>query len=252
MTRTFTRSGIDPLGLSQWNATTTFHTTAEVEPMAAPDSGGRRRALWPIAAGLVVAGALGALAIAQGGESPATAAPDAAAVVAAPDTDASLTIDELDAAPADEIEVAAIDAAPPPAVEPIKLRVTSAPPGAAVSLDGKRLGTTPLTARLEPRPGRGRLKIARAGFEPVELRVARDRDGAVHRELGALIGTVNIGVSRSWARVYRGGTYLGDTPLRGVKLPHGTHRIRLENPETGKKRSVTVTVPRSKPYVFDF
>jgi serine/threonine protein kinase len=43
-----------------------------------------------------------------------------------------------------------------------------------------------------------------------------------------------------WARVTIGGRYRGDTPIQGLELPAGSHRVRLENPT--EKRSTTITV----------
>ena len=55
---------------------------------------------------------------------------------------------------------------------------------------------------------------------------------------------------KPWANVYFRGAKIAEAPARGVRLPHGTHKLRLENPVTGQKRTVTVTVPSSKAYRF--
>jgi len=45
-----------------------------------------------------------------------------------------------------------------------------------------------------------------------------------------------------WARVTIDGIYRGDTPLEGLTLPAGTHRVRLENPGRGLARTVRVRI----------
>lgn len=45
-----------------------------------------------------------------------------------------------------------------------------------------------------------------------------------------------------WTVVYLGDRKLGMTPLQGVKLPAGKHRLRLANPKTGLSKSIVVTI----------
>lgn len=59
-------------------------------------------------------------------------------------------------------------------------------------------------------------------------------------------GTLNFD-STPWARVTLNGRVLGVTPLRGVSLPVGTHRLRLENSELGISRTVVVDIKPGQP-----
>lgn len=45
-----------------------------------------------------------------------------------------------------------------------------------------------------------------------------------------------------WARVYLGARLLGETPLQGVRLPMGRHRLRLVNPARGLSAQVVVRI----------
>lgn len=57
----------------------------------------------------------------------------------------------------------------------------------------------------------------------------------------ATTGALNFD-SSPWARVSLDGRVLGVTPLRGVHLPAGTHRLRLENSELGTSTTVVVEI----------
>jgi serine/threonine-protein kinase len=65
----------------------------------------------------------------------------------------------------------------------------------------------------------------------------------------AKFGTINIQAT-PWAHVYVGGKLRGTTPLAGLRLPIGQHKITLVNPEIDVRRTVTVTVPHDEPYLF--
>jgi len=45
-----------------------------------------------------------------------------------------------------------------------------------------------------------------------------------------------------WAKVYIGGRYIGETPLQGIRLRAGRHRVRLVNPERRLQAVLTVRV----------
>jgi serine/threonine protein kinase len=45
-----------------------------------------------------------------------------------------------------------------------------------------------------------------------------------------------------WARVTIDGRYRGDTPIQGLELPAGSHRVRLENPTEKRSRTITVKI----------
>jgi len=49
-----------------------------------------------------------------------------------------------------------------------------------------------------------------------------------------------------WSEVYLGRKKLGITPLLGIRLPAGRHRLTLVNPASGKRRTITVIIRPSK------
>jgi len=50
--------------------------------------------------------------------------------------------------------------------------------------------------------------------------------------------TVNLSVSKGWANIFIDGKKYGHTPKLGIKLPPGTHHIRLEDPKDSSKARV--------------
>ena len=81
--------------------------------------------------------------------------------------------------------------APQPIVDPleptvpdeIRLHIDSSPPGAIVTLDGKRLGRTPIDAQLPPVDGDGQIQLELRGYRTVRRAIARDRDGELRVSL---------------------------------------------------------------------
>ena len=49
-----------------------------------------------------------------------------------------------------------------------------------------------------------------------------------------------------WSMVTAGGVALGQTPVVRARLPAGTHRLVLSNPELGRKTSYEVTIEPGK------
>ncbi len=95
---------------------------------------------------------------------PATAAP---ATATAPTT-------EPVTAPTTAPTPTATAAEPPTAPATISVRITSEPPDALVTLDGKRLGKTPLTLQHPLQAGTGELRIRLAGYRVHRANVSRD------------------------------------------------------------------------------
>ena len=54
-------------------------------------------------------------------------------------------------------------------------------------------------------------------------------------------GFLNIN-STPWAKVYVNGAYIGDTPIRGHKLPTGAHEVRLSNPRIAEDKTATIRI----------
>jgi serine/threonine protein kinase len=109
---------------------------------------------------------------------------------------------------------------------------------AGVATDGPRADTTApradTTAPRRRRASRGRAPVRRTRARPIAA-----RKPPVERATGKL----DIHVD-PWAEVWVDGTKLPQTaPLRGLRLPAGTHRLRLVNPELGKQAVRQVNVP---------
>jgi serine/threonine-protein kinase len=58
-------------------------------------------------------------------------------------------------------------------------------------------------------------------------------------------GTLSLDTT-PWSQVYLGRTMLGDTPLVGVSVPAGVHKVRLRNPDKGIERTVEIEVQPGK------
>lgn len=52
--------------------------------------------------------------------------------------------------------------------------------------------------------------------------------------------------TRPWTEVFLGDRRLGMTPLQGIELPSGRHRLRLENPKVGLETTLTVRIRPGK------
>jgi transcriptional regulator with XRE-family HTH domain len=92
-------------------------------------------------------------------------------------------------APASDIQLASHEAAPPPAPVENTLRVTSAPAGARVTVNGIGWGSTPLTIRYLP-SGKKTVRVTKDGFESAETTITLAEDGpaSVSLNLEALGG----------------------------------------------------------------
>ena len=83
------------------------------------------------------------------------------------------------------------------------------------------------------------LPSARAAAAAVDSREL-DR-GVAHRPRPRRYGTLDLNAS-PWAEVYLGKRRLGNTPLQGVRLPTGRHRLRLVNPQRQLTARITVRI----------
>jgi serine/threonine-protein kinase len=114
-----------------------------------------------------------------------------------------------------------------------KLVVTA--PGFAeqtVSFSGNPMETKHLEVTLEKTP-------ERHGTNPVRTNGGTTTT-APPQPTGS--GKLNVGASGGWCNVTVDGTARGATPVAGVELPAGTHRLTCTTAE-GKTQSATVTVP---------
>ena len=113
-----------------------------------------------------------------------------------------------------------------------KLVVTS--PGFSeqtVSFTGNAMETKRLEVSLEKAPEKHTANPART-----------NAGGAVTPAAQAGAGKLNVGASGGWCNVTVDGTARGATPVAGVELSAGTHRVTCTTAD-GKAQSATVTVP---------
>ncbi len=129
------------------------------------------------------------------------------------------------------------------------LKVVTTPPGAQVTLGGRLLGETPLTAMDLDAASGVELVLAHTGYEPTRMKVdlALGKTSEVNQALKELpkLGAVKFRVlgTVTWANVYYKGKNLGrDHTLQGAttfKLPVGKQQLTFDNP--GHKK-VTMTI----------
>jgi serine/threonine-protein kinase len=156
---------------------------------------------------------------------------------------------------------------PPPPPAPPVLVVSTSPPGASITVDGKSVGTAPVTldsltagdhlleATLEghlpasrtvplPKPGERlmvELALAPAPAPPPVDDTSAEKPKAVAAAKSKPMGRLTLKTT-PWTSVFLGGKKLGDTPLIDVPVPAGTHLLKLTNPEAGLDSSIEVEV----------
>jgi tRNA A-37 threonylcarbamoyl transferase component Bud32 len=132
------------------------------------------------------------------------------------------------------------------------LSVITDPVGAEVELNGAELGLSPIE-RDDLAPGRGALVIRKKGYqrlrEHVELAVARPV--VITRTLEPIVvyGSIRVAVP-GWADVYLRGKKIGTVPRQALRLPVGTHRLRLHNPTTNQEHWLDAEVVSSEQRVY--
>jgi hypothetical protein len=116
--------------------------------------------------------------------------------------------------------------------------VRSRPSGAAVRVDGRTAGRTPLTLRAPDR--RFTLTLRRRGYQPWTRRVAEPRADIVMvarlRRTPPGHGRLTVN-SIPWAKVYVDGRLIGTTPIRRARVVAGPHTVTLKD---GKGRVLRV------------
>ena len=167
-----------------------------------------------------------------------------------------------------------------------RLRVTSTPPAASISINGVTMGPSPLV--VEGRPGSTLLVEARAGAArasqratmisangqlrltlrepaaaPAAPRTTADRPDAAVRKAPAArrrrgtsarntparargVGTLDIHVY-PWARVKIDGKAVGQTPLKNFQLPAGVHTVEVYNLELNRRKRFKKRIVSGKP-----
>lgn len=129
-------------------------------------------------------------------------------------------------------------ASPDGAAESALLTITSNVPVSA-TLDGVKIGTAPVKA-VRVKPGRRRLRLHNAVMgitrqAHVVLRPGRE----TLYEADFRKGRVDVSV-RPWADVWIDGVQYGQTPLAGLELWEGNHKVRLVGPAGEKRLQIQV------------
>lgn len=139
---------------------------------------------------------------------------------------------------------------PPPAATRGRLVVQSTPARAAVTINGRWRGRTPLTLD-DLQPGRYAIRVVQAGFDvateqvtlsstqpsrTVTFTLQRSRNARAEREAApassaepaATTGVLFVDSRPRGAQVFVDGRLVGTTPLRVPELRIGSHVVRLE------------------------
>ncbi len=154
--------------------------------------------------------------------------------------------------------------APRPEARTGSVQVTTNLDGVAVSIDGRRIGTTPLRPR-EVTPGAHVIELSLSGHQAQRLTVSVGA-GQINTVHAAMVpepktvpetkaapeapaprrGSLSV-VAQPWGSIYIDGTLRArDTDLRyETELPVGDHQVRVEHPTLGTwERTVRVTADR--------
>ncbi len=110
-----------------------------------------------------------------------------------------------------------------------KVRFTSKPVGAEVSLDGVAIGTTPLERDVEPGPHVATAKSADKKAPVRELMVEYGEPLTIDFEFGGKKGTLSVNATVDDAEVMIDGVGVGKVPYVG-SLPSGTHTVLVSAP----------------------
>jgi hypothetical protein len=144
-----------------------------------------------------------------------------------------------------------IEPAPKPAVPMGELRVTSNPSGAAVSIDGDHVGTTPWRGELSQ--GEHRLRVSHPGYSPVAQRVSIQGGQGLEQSLRLTPRQTNVEVTISanpGTEVYVDGELAGRIPpVVRLTLSSGRHTFRYVLPDYDEHQE-TVDVLPNRPNTF--
>ena len=144
--------------------------------------------------------------------------------------------------------------APPPSVASARLTLTSVPSGAAVRLNGRKRGETPLSLDL-PIGEQVLVQLDKPGFAALEQDVTltedralelklkrREAPGARHVEPPATVEAGYLSIDTvPWTKVTIDGEPFGSTPIFKKKLNVGKHTVVVET-ETGVKQTRAVEI----------
>lgn len=126
----------------------------------------------------------------------------------------------------------ALFAAEEPA-RPIRLDVASQPEGAEVTVDGERLGLTPVPTVFTLKAGRHHLHFTKPGYDPADVFVRLEPGSCVQAApvLSPLKGILLLTTEPKGCEVTVDGLSLGETPRLITTLSVlGVHRLKLQKP----------------------
>ncbi len=131
------------------------------------------------------------------------------------------------------------------------LVIDTDPPGVSISVEGGvPLGKTPLGIDITPWLGK-KIAFSKEGYSgksvPADL-LAQTK--SFRMELERQTGSIEVVQAIPWARVFDGEQYIGDTPIRELRLPVGVHRLRFVNEPLAVEKIQEITIrPGSNPKV---
>lgn len=115
-----------------------------------------------------------------------------------------------------------------PLIAPLETKIT--PAGAALLIDGERVGITPLAGPIDVEVGPHLVRVEREGFEPAEteVTVGRERKNLVSLALKVIPKEGHLIVAApTGASIFVDGKRVAVTRHEAA-LPPGTHRVRVE------------------------
>lgn len=139
-----------------------------------------------------------------------------------------------------------------------RVRLQVEPLDVAVRLDGQELGKTPHLVELAVAPGKHQLELRRPGYRGVAREVVVPEAGALevketlvfdHASRQGHDGRLSVRASEESAIVFVDGVIAIDA-LRGVSLPEGAHRLRVER-DGFVPSERAIVVPRGSEAVID-
>jgi hypothetical protein len=117
----------------------------------------------------------------------------------------------------------------PPAPMPCTLAVTTAPPGASLTINNQPFGTTPF--RMENlAAGSYRLRLELTGYDPMEGTVVlkAGESHAIEKKMAGAFGSLSVLTIPPGAILFVNDQQAGTTPCLIKKLAAGSYRLRLE------------------------
>ncbi|MBP3420195.1 MAG: SUMF1/EgtB/PvdO family nonheme iron enzyme [Marinifilaceae bacterium] len=110
-----------------------------------------------------------------------------------------------------------------------KLYVESNPSGATVYVDGKSIGTTPISGEEFPVGGNHKIELRKEGYETYSLNETFVAGSVrISKNLDELKTKLNVSTTPAGAYVLLDGVLIGTTPLKNVAVSRGRHDVLLK------------------------